>query len=177
MIAFMVSAVAAASQAAPAPAPRSAPAIAPSRANASVVAQIRQLEQDWGQAFVKRDYAFLERIVAPEYRVATVAPDGRVALTYREEWMRNTRNFRVDAFAAEVVDVTTAGDTAVALVHGLWTVQRSPDRPAESIRFFVTDTWTRRNGRWQVIHRYSQRLPQAPWPPLRQGAAEATTKP
>jgi len=63
-----------------------------------------------------------------------------------------------------VVEVATAGDTAVALVEGLWTVKRRPDRPAEAVRFLVTDTWIRRAGQWQVIYRYSHRLQGAPWP-------------
>lgn len=165
MIALFAAAFAAASQPASAPAPRPAPAVARARDNPAVVAEIRRLEHDWGQAFVRRDFALIERIVAPEFRLAVVSPQGRVFLTYRDEWMRNTRAFEVSAFEAEVVDVTTAGNTAVALVQGLWTVKRRADGPFETIRFAVTDTWLRRNGRWQVIHRYSQRLPEAPWPP------------
>ncbi len=78
--------------------------------------------------------------------------------------MRDVRIFEHQAFDAKVVEVATAGDTAVALVEGLWTVKRRPDRPAEAVRFLVTDTWVRRAGRWQVIYRYSHRLPDAPWP-------------
>ncbi len=166
MIALLIAAATAAAQAASAPPPRSAPAIASPATDQAVAAQIRQLEQDWGQAFVERDFAFLERIIAPEYRLAAVSPQGSVSLTYRDEWMRNTRNFQVSAFEAEVVEVATAGDTAVALVQGRWTVKRWPDRPAEAIRFAVADTWVRRNGRWQVVYRHSQRLPQAGWPPV-----------
>jgi hypothetical protein len=36
--------------------------------------------------------------------------------------------------------------------------------PPMPIRFFVTDTWVRRAGKWQVIHRYSHRLKEAPSP-------------
>ena len=57
-------------------------------------------------------------------------------------------------------DVTRAGDTAVASAKGLWTVSFRPGAPAMPIRFFVTDTWVRRGGKWQVIHRYSHRLGQ-----------------
>ena len=163
---------AAASQSEPPPAARPVPpaarpaaiAVAP-KSDQAVVKLIRNLEQQWGQAFVKRDFAFIERIIAPEYRLAVAAPDGRVSLTYRDEWMRNSRVFEHQAFAVDVIEVATAGDTAVALAQGLWTVKMRPDRPAQALRFVVTDTWVRRKGRWQVIYRYSHRLPGAPWPP------------
>jgi hypothetical protein len=76
--------------------------------------------------------------------------------------MRNTRAFEIQAFTAEVVDIATAGDTAVALLKGQWTVKRRLDRPAQTLPFVVTDTWVRRNGRWQVISRYSHRLSATP---------------
>ena len=172
MIAMLFALAAAASQSAPPPAARPVPpasrpapiAVAP-KADQAVVKLIRTLEQQWGQAFVKRDFAFIDRIIAPEYRLAVAAPDGGVSLTYRDEWMRNSRVFEHQAFAVDVIEVATAGDTAVALAQGLWTVKMRPDRPAQAIRFVVTDTWVRRKGRWQVIYRYSHRLPDAPWPP------------
>jgi hypothetical protein len=86
-------------------------------------------------------------LFAPEYRLAVTAPSGKVRLTYRDEWMRNTRAFEHQSYAAVVVEVAIAGDTAVALVHGLWTVKRGPDRPAQALRFVATDTWVRRVSR------------------------------
>ena len=56
--------------------------------------------------------------------------------------------------------------TGTKKVEGLWTVKRDPAEPADAIRFVVTDTWVRRHGQWQVVWRYSHRLPGAPWPPL-----------
>jgi ketosteroid isomerase-like protein len=165
MIGLLIAAVAAAAQAAPAPAPPGAPA-SPSPADQAAAAQIRQLEQDWGQAFVKRDFDFLERIIAPEYRLVGARPDGTYAITGRAEWMKNSRAFTHQAFLVETVDVNLAGDTAVASAQGLWTVSRRAGEPPRPSRFFVTDTWVRRNGQWQVIHRYSHRLPDAPWPPV-----------
>ena len=172
MIAMLFALAAAASQSAPPPAAgpvppaaRPAPIAVAPKADQAVVKLIRNLERQWGEAFVKRDFAFIDRIIAPEYRLAVAAPDGRVSLTYRDEWMRNSRVFEHQAFAIDVIEVATAGDTAVALAQGLWTVKMRPDRPAQAIRFVVTDTWVRRKDRWQVIYRYSHRLPGAPWPP------------
>ncbi|HXG98958.1 MAG TPA: nuclear transport factor 2 family protein [Sphingomicrobium sp.] len=130
------------------------------------VAKITRLEQKWGQAFVTRDFGFIERIIAPEYRVVVASPDGKYAITRRAEWMKNLRIFRSYAFAVETVDVNRAGNTAVASAQGEWTVSRQPGEAPRATRFFVTDTWVRRNGQWQVIHRYSHRLPTAAGEPV-----------
>lgn len=130
-----------------------------------VAAEIRELERRWGEAFVKRDFEFIDRIVAPEYRLVVANPDGSYAIARRDEWMKNARIFTHHAFSVETVDVNRAGETAVASAHGLWTVTFRPGQPATPVQFFVTDTWVRRDGRWQVIHRYSHRLPGVPWPP------------
>jgi ketosteroid isomerase-like protein len=129
------------------------------------IAEIGQLEHRWGQAFVSRDFDFIESIVAPEFKLIVASPNGELAITRRAQWMRNARIYKHLGFDERTVDVTRAGDTAVATVEGLWTVQMAEDQPARPIRFVVTGTWVRRGHRWQVIARYSQRLAGAPWPP------------
>jgi ketosteroid isomerase-like protein len=135
--------------------------------NAPAIAEIRQLEHRWGQAFVSRDFDFIETIIAPEFKLVVASPNGELAITPRAEWMRTARIYKHLAFDERTADVTIAGDTAVATVEGLWTVQMAEDQPARPIRFVVTDTWVRRHHRWQVIARYSHRLADAPWPPVK----------
>lgn len=130
------------------------------------VAEITKLEQQWARAFVTRDFDFIERIIAPEYRLVGSSPDGKYDITRRAEWMKNARAFTTSAFVVETVDVNRAGDTAVVSAQGVWTVSRRPGEAPRATRFFVTDTWVRRGGRWQVMHRYSHRLPTAAWPPV-----------
>jgi len=129
------------------------------------VAEITALEQQWGEAFVKHDFDFIERIVAPEYRLFVAQPDGRYSLTSRAEWLRNGRGWRYTEFVADTVDVNRVGDTAVATVQVFNKVAMKPGEEPKPHRSFLTDTWVRRNGRWQIIHRYSHRLPEAAWPP------------
>lgn len=137
----------------------------PMPGHARTVTDIRTLEKQWGQAFVKRDFAFLERIIAPEYRLASTNAKGNYSITSRADWMRNSRAFNHVAFAEEVIDVMTAGDTAVALVWTSWTVQRFADRPAQVTLGLCADTWLRRKGGWQVVYRNCNRLPEGSLPP------------
>lgn len=123
-------------------------------------AEIVRLEQQWGEAFLKRDFDFLERIVAPEYRLVVADEQGH-GISLRPEWMKNARAFKHHGFTVETVNVNLAGETAVASAKGVWTVSLREGIPAMPIRFFVTDTWVRRGGEWQVIHRYSHRLKDA----------------
>jgi ketosteroid isomerase-like protein len=122
------------------------------------VAEITRLEQQWGEAFVKRDFAAIERLVAPEYRLVIAQDNRRHSVTPRAEWMTNARQFRYESFSAETVDVTRVGDTAVASVRIANRVAQRPGEAFSPRASFVTDTWVRRNGRWQVIHRYSHRM-------------------
>jgi len=129
-------------------------------------AEIARLEHQWGQALLTRDFDFIESIVAPEFKLVVASPNGELAITPRAPWMRNARLYKHLGFDERTVDVTTAGDTAVATVEGLWTVQMAEAQPPRPIRFAVADTWVRRNHRWQVIARYSQRLADTPSPPV-----------
>ena len=130
------------------------------------VIELTRLEQQWSEAFVKRDFAFMERIVSPEYQHVLAHPDGSFSVIRRKEWMRNTRAWTHQAFGIEIVDVNRAGDTAVVSAQGLWTVTMGPGTKPQSVRFFVTDTWARRHGSWRVVQSFSQRLPDAAWPPV-----------
>jgi hypothetical protein len=112
------------------------------------VTEITQLEHRWGQAFVTRDFRFIDRIVAPEYRLVAASPDGKYAITRRAEWMKNAQDFKSYTFDVETVDVSHEGNTAVASAQGVWGVSRRPGEAPRATRFFVTDTWLRRGGHW-----------------------------
>ena len=128
------------------------------------IAEIVRLEQQWGEAFVRRDFVFLERIVAPEFRLVVTQLNGKPTIAARPEWMKNARQFRYERFSAETIDVNRVGDTAVASVRIANVSALRPGEKATLRGSLVTDTWVRRDGRWQVVHRYSHRLPVTPPP-------------
>ena len=112
---------------------------------------IRKIEVKWGEAFRKADYAAIERIVAPEFKLLRAAGWDKVGFTPRAEWMVNTKRFKFHTYEVEVVDVAVTGNAAVATVKGRWRV--SDRRPEEA--FVVTDTFVKRKGRWQAVFRHS----------------------
>jgi hypothetical protein len=124
-------------------------------------AQIAALEQQLGDNLVRRDFAALDRLLAPGFRLVVAGKPGeRPAITRRDEWLRNSRAFTHHAYRADLLDLNRAGDTAVASARGTWTVTMRPGAPPRTTQFVVADTWVRRAGRWQLLHRYSQRLVQ-----------------
>ncbi len=122
---------------------RSAQDISP---RSAVVAanEVRAMEEAWVVAWRARDYPFFERTLAPEFVLASAArPDG-TGIIPRNAWLRNWQTAVRTPYEARVLDVVVSGDTAVATIEARWTRES-----------FITDTWVKRNGRWQMIFRHS----------------------
>lgn len=139
------------------------PFAAPARADTA--ADIVALEKAWGEAFLKKDKAYLEKLVAPEFKLMN-SDEGKVEFTPRERWMANVDGFVFHEFEVDTVDVVVNGDTAVATSTGRWKIGRVGLPGTRDRGFILTDTFVRRNGAWQVIFRHADSpVPAAPVPP------------
>lgn len=121
------------------------------------VATITALEDRWSRAFLDKDIAFLESIVAPEFEVHGWR-GGRYAFTSRDRWMEGARMWDFKEHPSQVLHVRVYGDTAVATLKGKLVADLN-GKPLRNNEWVVTDTWQRRNGRWQVVFRYADTLP------------------
>ena len=110
----------------------------------AAAAEVRRLEEGWMTAFNNRDTRFIEQLMAPEYVLVSSGGTQGANTTRREDWMRVWLGQERLPYKAKVLDVVVAGDTAVATLEASWRRES-----------FLTDTWTRRNGRWQLIFRHS----------------------
>ena len=115
-----------------------------SEATSTTLAPIR-LEDQWTAALVKRDAATFERLLAPNFvytEDATVMTRGDVIKSVtgpdRVEWARN-----------EGMKVHDFGD--VHVITGVLHLRGRTKTGAFDRRYQFTDTWQRRNGRWQII--------------------------
>jgi ketosteroid isomerase-like protein len=107
-------------------------------------AYIRQAESDWAESVVTRDAGALERIVADDF--VGISPNGS----------RYTKADEIKSYKSEPnsyvfnhlnhVDIRFYGDTAVAQGDEGW-----KKKDGSEGRYVWTDTWLRRNGKWQVI--------------------------
>ena len=128
---------------------------APAQANDAT--DISVLEAKWSKAFLASDYATIERIVAPEFKLFIDKADGEAKFIPRANWMANAQRIAFKEYETKVVDVSRAGNTAVATIEGHWNVSM-PGRGSLNERFVLTDTWVKRNGAWQVMFRHSRSL-------------------
>lgn len=107
-------------------------------------AEVKHLEEHWVVAWNNRDYSFMEDILAPEFVLVSSGGVEGNTFNNREGWLRNARGMSNLPFKATVISVVVAGDTAVATLEARWR--------RDSV---LTDTWLKRNGRWQIIFRHS----------------------
>ncbi len=114
--------------------------------------EIPLLEQAWMTAWVERDLATCERILADDFMLTSA----RGVLMSKREWLAAAMStFSCTAFIWEELLVRPFGlADDMAIVHGRSTQQASVAGRDWSGVFLVTDVWARRNGQWQVVSRH-----------------------
>jgi hypothetical protein len=107
-------------------------------------AYIRQAESDWAESTVTNDVSVLERILADDFVGVdidgshyTKAQDIKDARTQPSEFVSNHAN---------EIQVRFYGDAAVAQGSESW-----KKKDGTVGKFVWTDTWIRRDGKWQVV--------------------------
>ena len=109
--------------------------------------QLIQLKRDWGNAYVRRDAAWLEEMLAEEYSVTDA--DGVTA--HRAQLMAEFRSATriYEATAYDDATVKVYGD--VAIVAGRGMVKGRSKSGAFHRQYFSTNILVKRNGRWQAV--------------------------
>jgi ketosteroid isomerase-like protein len=113
----------------------------------SVEQILKQMEREWGQAEIKKDYEAVDRILAEDW--VGIDYDGKIVAKPQamEDLKSGTSTLVSEALGPMTVRVF--GNTAV--VTGSDT-ERSTDRRKDSSGKYVwTDVFVFRNGRWQVV--------------------------
>jgi len=114
----------------------------------SVEQEILDLEHEWMGTGLSRDRARCEVLTAEEFvLVSAWWGVGGATVLGRRAWLERS-------FAFHDPRVEVAGDTA--LVTTDWTQDATVDGQDWNIGARLTDVWARRDGRWQVVSRYSR---------------------
>ena len=117
--------------------------------------ELAKLEEEWMSAMQARDMDRLEELVSPGFRFTAIhlSPEPFT----REQWMGAAREgYTIVSFAYEHMDVDVFGDTGV--IHARYSQVASWDQNNLSNVFRLTDVWSRRDGKWQVVARHSSIL-------------------
>lgn len=111
--------------------------------------ELVELSHDLARAVSEHDVEGLERMLASEFTL-----QGAAGQLDREEFLAAAAGpYVIDEFAYEEIDPEVYGNTAV-LVSRYSQVARLDGRDL-SHRMNVTDIWTRREGRWQIVRRHA----------------------
>ena len=115
----------------------------------SVVHELIELSSELGQSVVDRDVAKLDTLLAAEFTL-----QGAAGQMGRAEFLEAANGpYEIASFSYEEIDPEVYGNTAV-LVSRYSQVARLDGRDL-SHRMSVTDIWTRRDGRWQIVRRHA----------------------
>lgn len=111
--------------------------------------EIVALERAWMAAWLNRDRALCERILADDFLLTSA----RGVLMGKNEWLDAAmESFRGEAFEWLEIRVRPFGD--VAIVHAKARQRASVSGQDWSGLFLLTDVWVWRDDRWQVVSRH-----------------------
>jgi hypothetical protein len=121
-----------------------------------VEAELIQLERDIGQANIRRDKAFFERVEADEF----IFTDSGGGITTKAEDVasldRPAGDFSLVTYEVDDVKVKVYGKTAV-VTGRTTTVSKGKDREITNKSRFI-DVFVRRERRWQLVAGHSSRI-------------------
>jgi hypothetical protein len=141
-----------ADSAAVAAAPGAASAAAPASSGATLTEDIRAAENAWRIGLTGGDTVELGRITAPGFTM--VGKTGPASAVTRASLMKQISQGEVQADSSSISDLTVngSGDSATADLTFFWRVSRM-GKAAKAETMKVTDSWVKRDGRWQLASR------------------------
>jgi ketosteroid isomerase-like protein len=129
-------------------------AILAQQKSGSAEQELLKLEQQWGDALVKPDLAFLDRILAEDYMFTS--PLGE-ALT-KAQMLAELKSGEdvVSSVVNHEMKVRVYGNAAVVTGHS--TYKETVQGKDISGEYRWTDTWINKGGRWQCVADHASRV-------------------
>lgn len=120
--------------------------LAPSK-SASAEKELINLEDGWGDAWVRNDVAFLDRILADDY--TEMVSDGSVSTKAQSLADLKSGDFKCTSSVNDDYKVRVYGNAAI--VTGHLTLKAQDKGKDISGQYRWTDTWVKRAGHWQCV--------------------------
>jgi len=133
-------------------APNADSAAAPGAGAGTLTSDITAAENSWRIAVTGGDTVELGRITAPGFTM--VGGTGAASTVTRANLMKQVSQGMLQADSSSVSNLTVngSGDSASADLTFFWRVSRN-GKPPKAETMQVTDTWVKRDGRWQLASR------------------------
>ena len=113
----------------------------------SVEDEIKKQEEAWAQATIKDGSAAVEQYEADD--IVTTDPGGRVTDKTQDKKDYVSGDFKIESEQMSDMTVHSYGNAAVAA--GTNVVKGTYKGQDISGKYRYTDTWVKRNGKWQVV--------------------------
>ena len=108
---------------------------------------LMKMENEWGTALVKVDFATINRIASPDWILTT--PDGVQHTKAETDADLKSGKVKFESFKIDDLKVRVYGNAAV--VFGLTTEKMKIDGQDISGQNRFTDTFIKRDGKWQCV--------------------------
>jgi ketosteroid isomerase-like protein len=125
----------------------------------SVEEQIKKQEQNWTQAVVEEGAASVDQYEADD--IITTDPTGRVTNKAQDKTDLSSGDYKIQSEELSDLKVLVYGNTAVAAATNFMRGTYKGQDLTGKYRF--TDTWVKRNGKWQVVASQYTKVLEA-WP-------------
>jgi ketosteroid isomerase-like protein len=122
----------------------------------NVEQELIKLENEWADAWVKSDVAFFDRIMADDY--TWTAPEGSVITKADDLALLKSGDSVITSWVLADMKVRVYGDAAVVTCRD--TVKETYKGKDVSGQYQRTDTFIKRDGRWQCVVSHSSWIPQ-----------------
>lgn len=108
---------------------------------------LTKIENEWGTAMVKLDFATFDRIVSPDWILST--PDGGQQTKAEAVADLKSGKIKFESFKVDELKIRVYGNAAV--VFGLTTEKMTFNGQAMNGQNRFTDTFIKRDGKWQCV--------------------------
>ena len=122
----------------------------------SVEQELIKLEKGWNDSWVKRDWAFLDQILADDY--TGTHSDGSVFTKAQELADMKSNESVVASIMSDDFKVRVYGDVAVVTFR--FTTKEQAKGKDTSGQYRTTDIWVKLAGRWQCVAGHSSEIVQ-----------------
>jgi len=122
----------------------------------SVEQELIRLENEWNDALVKPDLAFLDRILAEDYMFTS--PEGVVLTKAQMLGMLKSGEDVISSSVTHDMKVRVYEDAAVVTGHS--TYKETVKGKDISGEYRWTDTWIKKGGRWQCVADHASKIAQ-----------------
>jgi butyrate kinase len=129
-------------------------AILAQQKSGSAERELLKLENGWNEANLKRDIAFLDRILADDFTMGEF--DGTVTTKAQLLGYLKSGEYAVTSAVYTSIKVRVYGDAAVVIGR---TVEKSQFKGADaSGEYLWTDTWVKIDNRWQCVANHGSKV-------------------